>query len=252
MERINKSFSLLIVVILAVSSLSLIVVESANASISKPSVPEFTVKYVDRSYDTQPTYGTDQYTGKTVITKPSEHVDNRTVEITINNQPFTAFTDTSSGRDINLFYNVRYKGSFGQEWTSMFGERAETAGVYDPYGTYGFPMQGYSSQYTTIIYSLPWNVVDGQMGIQVEALEGYTNRTVDPSREHIIWSVYEYTFYGEESGWSNTQTVTLSENSTSPTPTVPEFPQSAILPLVVIIPLIVTAHLRKKHRSKGL
>ena len=98
---------------MAVSSLT--IVESASAqAITKPSIPEFTVKYVDRSYDTQPTYGYDQYTGKTVITKPSEHVDNRTIEITIKNQPFTPFTD-ENGNNINLLYNVQYKGSFGRE-----------------------------------------------------------------------------------------------------------------------------------------
>ena len=239
----KKTFTLALILILTASFL--ISVEPAHSqTISKPFVPEFTVKYVDRSYDTQPTYGVDQYTGKTVITNPSEHVDNRTMEITIKNQPFTPFTD-GSGRNINLFYNVRYKGSFGQEWTSMFGERAEWEGIYDPYGTYGFPTQDASSQYTTIIYSLPWNIVDGQMDIQVEALEGYTNRTIDPSRAHINWAVYEYTFYGEESGWSNTQTVTIGETSastsTSPnptltsTPTVPEFSWLAILPLFVSI-----------------
>jgi hypothetical protein len=120
---VNKPATLLLIAVLAVSSL--IMVSSAVAqSITKPSVPEFTAEYVDRSYDTQPTYGTDQYTGKTVITKPSEHIDNRTIEIPIGNQAFTPFTD-ENGRKINLFYNVRYKGSFGQEWTSLFGERAD-------------------------------------------------------------------------------------------------------------------------------
>lgn len=37
---------------------------TVQASISKPSVPEFTVKYVDNSYDVPPTYGIDQYTGE--------------------------------------------------------------------------------------------------------------------------------------------------------------------------------------------
>jgi len=220
MGSFSKGVSLLLLVILAVSSL--MVIESTNAqSTSKPSVPEFTAKYVDRSYDTQPTYGLDQYTGKTVITKPSEHVDNRTIEITIKNQLFAPFTD-QNGNNINLLYNVQYKGAFGENWTSMFGERSEWAGTFDPYGTYGYPPQDSSSQYTTISYSLPWNIVDGQMDIQVEALKGYTSRTIDPSRAHIIWAVFEYTFYGEESEWSNTQTVTIGEASTStPNPTSP-------------------------------
>jgi hypothetical protein len=40
-----------------------------EASILKPSVPEFAVKYVGYSYDVPPTYGIDQYTGEPVITK---------------------------------------------------------------------------------------------------------------------------------------------------------------------------------------
>jgi hypothetical protein len=270
MDRVSKWFSLLLVVILAASSLMMI--ESANAqSTSKPSVPEFTAKYVDRSYNTQPTYGLDQYTGKTVITKPSEHVDNRTIEIEIKNQLFAPFTD-QNGNNINLLYNVQYKGSFGKNWTSMFGERSEWAGTVDPYGTYGFPTQDSSSQYTTISYSLPWNVVDGKMDIQVEALKGYTNRTIDPSRAHILWSVYIYTFYGEESGWSNTQTVTIGGASAStpnptspttstltptstltksptPTPTVPEFP-SLTIPLILGI-MLVSAGLLVYHKKRS-
>lgn len=195
------------------------IVELASAqSIFKPSVPEFTAKYVDHSYDTQPTYGYDEYTGKNVITEPSEHVDNRTIEIKIKNQPFTPFTD-QNGNNINLLYNVQYKGSFGQQWASMFGERSEWAGgAVDPYGTYGYPTQDSTAQYTTISYSLPWNMVEGQMDIQVKALVGYTTRAPDPARQHILWTVYKYTFYGEESGWSNTQTVKLGESGSILTP----------------------------------
>ena len=216
----SKHATLLLITVLTASSL--IMARSALAkSITRPSIPEFTVEYVDNSYDIAPTYTIDPYTNNTVTQTYGEHVDDRTVVITIKNQPFTTFTD-SNGNTINMFYNVRYKGTYGQEWTSMFGERAEWAGVYDPYGTYGFPTQDPSSQYTAIIYSLPWNIVDGKMDIQVEALKGYTNRTIDPSRAHITWAVYEYTFYGKESGWSNTTTITLEEGPSytpNPTPT---------------------------------
>jgi hypothetical protein len=33
------------------------------SDIPKPSVPEFTLKYADNSYEAPPTYGIDQYTG---------------------------------------------------------------------------------------------------------------------------------------------------------------------------------------------
>jgi hypothetical protein len=221
MGSTSKVSTLILTTLLVAASFLLVPLANAQ-TIPKPSVPEFNVNYVDRSYDTQPTYGYDQYTGKNVITKQSQHVDNRTIEIKIKNQPFTPFTD-QNGNNINLLYNVRYKGSFGQEWSSMFGERSEWAnsGTIDPYGTYGYPTQDSSSQYTTISFSLYWNMVEGQLDIQVEALVGYTNRTVDPAREHILWSVYLYNFSGEESGWSNTQTVTIGETSISPNPTTP-------------------------------
>ena len=261
MDNICKGFSMLIIFLTFSSS---IMVESVFAQeITRPSIPEFTVKYVDRSYDTQPTYGYDQYTGKNVITKQSEHVDNRTIEIKIKTQPFTPFTD-QNGNSINLLYNVQYKGSFGQEWSSMFGERSEWAGTVNPYSTYGYPTQDSSSQYTTISYSLPWNMVEGQMDIQVAALKGYTTRAPDPAREHILWTVYIYTFYGEESGWSNTQTISIDgANSTStsptstmpnygptssPTPTVPEFSWLAILPLFAVL-LLIAVKLKPKTPS---
>jgi hypothetical protein len=257
MGNINKTYALLLILIIAMSCLTLLTVKPTSAqTIPKPSAPEFTVKYVDRSYDTLPTYDVDQYTGKTVITKPSEHVDNRTIEIKIKNQPFTPFTD-QNGNNINLLYNVRYKGSFGQEWTSLFGERSEWAnsGTIDPYRAYGYPTQNPDDQYTTISFTLYWNMVEGEMDIQVEALVGYTTRAPDPAREHILWTVYIYTFYGEESGWSNTQTVTLgapvytfspspspSSDPTNPmnlTPTITTSPSDPIvLPLSTLVTVI--------------
>jgi hypothetical protein len=215
------SRSLVILLVFCAASALFMVKPAGAQTITKPSVPEFTVRYVDRSYDTQPTYGYDQYTGKTVITKPSEHIDNRTIEITIKNQPFTPFTDENDNT-INLLYNVQYKGSFGENWTSMFGERSYWAnGPPDPYGTYGYPTQNPSSQYTTISYTLAWNMLEGQMDLQVEALEGYTTKAADPAREHNLWTVYEYTFYGQESGWSNTQTVAYGGfSATTPDPTL--------------------------------
>jgi hypothetical protein len=88
---------------------SLTMLQSASA---KPSAPEFTVKYVDYSYDIPPTYSIDQYTGKSVITNDGKHVDNRSVEFTIKNQPFTPYND-SRGNNIYLYYNFRYKGPYG-------------------------------------------------------------------------------------------------------------------------------------------
>jgi hypothetical protein len=262
MGNVAKSFALIMILIMVVSGL--MVIEHAFAQISTPSVPEFTAKYVDRSYDIPSTYGVDPYTGKTVITKYGEHVDNRTIEITIINQPFTPFTDTN-GNNINMFYNVRFKGSFGQDWTKMFGVDREVWYSFDnPVDNYGYMIQSNSSQYT--IVEITNSPAQGQMDIQVEALEGYTNRTT--IQGHIMMAVVGYIFYGQESGWSNTQTVTIgnpapaSLNPTAPTtstltpaptPTsaVPEFHSWIVLILFMTATLPTSLVYFKKHKSKA-
>ena len=229
MKRISKSFSILLVAILALSSL-LVIGSSSAQSIPKPSIPEFTATYVDHSYDVPPTYGTDQYTGKTIVTKDGEHIDNRTVEITIKNQPFTSFND-SDGNMIDCFYDVRYKGSYKETWTTMFANQTLVSGIeaVNPYSKYGYAIQDYSSQYTTVIYKLSGQVpTNGQMDFQVESLEGYTLETYYDA--HIYFTYYGFSFYGQESGWSNTQTVTIGETSVSVSPNPTLSPTSTIKP----------------------
>jgi hypothetical protein len=94
MARMGKYLSIILVVILAASSLLIIL--SANAqTIPKPSVPEFSVQFIDSSYNI-----TDQNTGQ------FEQVVNGTIQITIKNQQFTySFNDTI----YNLYYNIRTK-----------------------------------------------------------------------------------------------------------------------------------------------
>jgi hypothetical protein len=199
----NRIVTTALIAALIVSSMTVILLTSAT---SMPSVPEFTVKYVDYSYDTPATYGTDTYTGQTIVTNPSNHVDNRTVQIVIKNQPFTAYTN-ENGREINLFYNVRYKGSFGENWTLMFGEQAQMLGGTNPYLTYGYATQDPTSADTTVILTLPWNIVSGQMDFQVKALIGYTNRSL--AQGGLMYARWTYDFYGQESGWSSTQIITI-------------------------------------------
>jgi hypothetical protein len=198
----SKLATLLLITVLAASSL--IIISSVFAqSITKPSIPEFTAEYVDNSYDIAPTYTTDPYTNNKVIQTYGDHVDNRTVVITIKNEPFTPFTD-SDGNTINMFYNVRYKGSFGQYWTRVYGVERMVSNYDIPDNKYGYKIQDYGSQNTVVLIKSPPS--QGQMDIQVEALQGYTNRT---GEGHIIFDVVWYTFYGEESGWSDIQTLTI-------------------------------------------
>ena len=218
MHRTRNFVALFLLVTLAVVGLTTMQATFAQ-SIPKPSVPEFNVKYVDHSYDIPPTYGIDQYTGKTVETKQGEHIDNRTVEITIKNEPFTPYND-SNQNVIDRFYDVRYKGSFTETWNTMFANQTQVAGIgaANPYMEYGYAIQDYSAQYTTIIYRLTSQVsANGQIDFQVEALEGYTSETSYDA--HIMFVYAGFTFYGQESGWSNTKTVSIGETIASALPT---------------------------------
>jgi hypothetical protein len=176
-----------------------------------PFVPEFNVQLVAYPYDvTSITITkTDPYTGKqTNVTTPGYHVENRSIEITIKNQPFTPYTD-EEGHKINIYYDVRIKGHFEEKWKN----------VYTKYeGSH--PVQS-NSEYT--ILSLPANYPDeGLVDFQVQAITGYY---YDELAGRPVLPLYVLG-YVETSGWSNTQT--LSVNFTE---VIPEFPANIILPI---------------------
>jgi hypothetical protein len=58
------------------------------------------------------------------------------------------------------------------------------------------------------------------------------------------------TAYDSTSGWSNTQTVTISETSPTSTPTVPEFSSWTILLLVTVMVTVAGLSIYfKKHKQ---
>jgi len=224
---------------------------AAHASIDvngipKPSIPEYSVKFVDNSYDEPPTYEIDPYTGENV-THPSYHVKLINLEMTIKNQPFSPYYDADSGWNISFYYNIRIKGYYSEDWTEL----------YRP--SDGYPTQS-DSEYTVISLgtlgenglSLVTNakMIDvhsgGQVDFQVEAMIGYVSRVYDPNATGI--DIYPWWFTGETSGWSNTQTITISESqtptpspATSPTPTSSPETTPSPLPTPYEIPIIGVA-----------
>ena len=204
------------------------------SGIPKPSVPEFTMKYVDNSYDVPPTYGIDQYTGENVTVKEGYHVDNRMIKFTIKNQPFISYNDTS-GNLIALYYNFRFKGHYGYEW-SYYPFKPDGQSTI-PYGMFTvglspkFPAS--NSDYTVV--SINVSILDGlrdvptgtQAEFQAQALIGH----IDYIASGLLAGSY-YNFTGERSDWSNTQTITIGESQTptpspaaTPTPTPNQEPQ---------------------------
>ncbi len=201
----RKTFPILTILILASSTL-LIAYPSEALAESNPSVPEFTVQYVDHSYDVPVThwYSTDPYTGQQIThSSGGNHVDNRTVDDTINNQPFTPYLD-SQNRTIQLYYNIRSKGHFA-DWSST-----TDSGYHSMTG-----LQASTSTYTVVSFNIEyWNVQPGgQIDFQAQAVVGYSS--FDTAG---CYTAYQTTV--GTSGWSNTATITIGSpspaNATSP------------------------------------
>jgi hypothetical protein len=248
------------------SATSVAVVEQG---VVKPSVPQFSVKIVGGYYYVPPSTTTtvDQYTGKeSTITKPGYYKDERRIEVSIKNQPFTHYTDTA-GRKYDIYYNVEFKGHFGDEWHQWRRTTFQT-----------------DSDYTTIPnihITLP--VAGSQLDFRVEAIIGHVNDAGDQGSGNSSWvyfidsdipHIYRDDLY---SGW-NVLTFTIPEPgvtttlppaqitpspSTSETITLPSSDPSSQNPwttnlfiiviatvCVITIPIVIIMYRNKNHKEK--
>ena len=186
-----------IALILILAASSMLWIESTSAqSIPKPSVPEFTVKQVDRSYDAPTTYTTNPYTGET-ITHQGYHVANLTIEVTIKNQPIQ--TTTNGYNTTGLFYNVQAKNHMNN-WSSAYNDEQNK-----------YTIKPAASEHTVVTFILN---ADGlcsspgsQVDIRVQAVTG---------TEFYVFSkgggplpIGTQFILDEASSWSNTQTITV-------------------------------------------
>jgi len=230
-------------------------------SITKPSVPEFTVKFIDSSYTTPTTYSIDPYTGQNV-THHGSYVANKTIEVTIRNQPFVRYFDTSSGWNISLYYNVRVKGHYEVNWTDLYLREDM------PYLSENVPPKS-ASEYTVLSYHSYQPISENtymtggkmldlppgsQVDFQLQALAGYIHRVWNPNATNQL-DMYPYVFAGEESGWSNTKTLTISPTpspSPEPTPITEPFQTTLLIVSVVAVVAVVgvglLVYLKKRHR----
>jgi hypothetical protein len=222
----TKISSSLLLIFLVAYSLPLI----PSVSASKPSAPEFTVAYVDSSYYVPPTYGIDQYTGENVTVKESYMVNGKNIVFTIVNQPFASYAD-SSGNNIGLYYNFRFKGYYGTQWGYYpFGSDGRTVMPYNgqPWGSGDLSPKYPASNADKTVISISLQILDirdakagSQIDVQVQAMEGY----VDIEVTGLLAGNY-FNFVGETSDWSSAQTVSLSDGA-SETTTAPVSPSSA-------------------------
>lgn len=227
------TISLLIVTLVASSLLS--VQAYVVDSIAKPSVPEFSVQLVSHPYDVpaKTTTTVDQYTGKeTITTIPGYHVENKSIEVTIKNQPFTSSTITNTtlhspegiytdtiDRTTGLFYGVQVKGHYGQEqdWKAAY------SGQFDfTTGTGRKPDAQSGSGIYVINLKAEEYPSDATLDFRVKAIAGFY-----VGYGSII--IKGYNFYGQESAWSSIQQLTLG-NPQTPTPAPTATPTPIVTP----------------------
>ena len=210
----SKFATLLLIAVLAVSGL--IMVSSAFAqSTTKPSVPEFTLKYVDYSYDVPPktTTSTDPYTNETITTTiPGSHVENKTVEVTINNNIGASY------------FNFRFKGRYENENEWRYHPFSPSALGYMLPDAYSVPYKASTSSYT--VAALPAYFFKdisegGEVDVQVQALFGdFRAEPYGPGIPPKTGPTYDFYFEGTTSDWSSTQTITIGEGQTPTSPSL--------------------------------
>jgi hypothetical protein len=222
MARLGKYLCLFVVGMFVVSSL-LTVLPTDAQTIPKPSVPEFTVTLADHSYDIPFTITStiNPYTGEQENhTQGGYHIENKTIDVSILNQPFTSVT--IDGNTTQLYYVIRWKGHY-ENWNDNITYSGFDYNYYLNLGG----LKASNSEYTVKSYSLP--IQNGKIDFQVKAQAGYTFLYYG-NHAHIqpIGTDFQA---DAESDWSPIQTVTIGESSSTntPSPTIPEFPVTATL-----------------------
>jgi hypothetical protein len=247
----SKPATLLFIAVLVLSSFAMVGSVFAQ-SVPTPSVPEFTVKFVNASYTVTTA---NSFTGL----DETEFVSNDSIEITITNQAF----DHSSGQ---IYYNVRVKPHFVDDWTEVYPVSNRTSSYRD--GVYSYAQYinkkaiiQSDSSYTNITfpvipttihsesgYDVTWTYPgdngiayfsflsaipdDSQLDFQVQALVGHDSqvwvsefRLLGPQGGHYDTAIA----YDTASSWSSTQTITIGEKQTpSPSPTEQELILGAV------------------------
>jgi hypothetical protein len=250
----RMSAVLAVSVCLLFASPILVKVATAQTTIPTLSVPEFSLKFVDNSYDNyvSPVSSTDPYTG-TVTTIPGfyQHIENKSIEVIIRNQP-SVYTE---------YFNISVKGHYTNDW------------VYYSY-IYGYNdstdyLEASNTTSTVIVFSLNQNnrpdkyafrieigkiPAGGELDFRVQKYYGFISTTKNPYlRKNPYVNVTSSTLseyiqvlnVTQTSNWSEIQTIAIPETpypspseSFSPSPT-PEFtsPTASLSPLVTSTPI---------------
>jgi hypothetical protein len=234
MGRINKTYTIILTLIIAISCLTALTAKPADAqTIPKPSVPTFTVALIDSSYDIPPTTSVNPYNGE-VTTEEGRHVESRTIQVSVKNQPFTPFS--INNKTVYLHYEVHWKGHFETEWHQEYYP-------LDNHYLISIEDARLKNEYSVFSFKDYWPQ-DAQIDFQVKARIGY----VQYDTSGAAGGLAGLAFTGEESDWSSTQTINLLQTPSQPSssPAIPEVSWLAIVPMFLSLLSIAWA---VKHRK---
>lgn len=149
-----------------------------------------------------------------MITQEGYHVENKSIDIIIKNQPFTPYT--VNGSEVNFYYQVHFKGHYEINWQFYWpGSTGSTDNIPRSDGDYtiiSVPIK-YDGEHGGSETNFP---EDGQIDFQVKALTGYFSEILQP----VLSGFNRIEFNSEKSDWSNTQTITIDANAPAVTPDV--------------------------------
>jgi hypothetical protein len=139
-----------------------------------------------------------------MVTDPGIHIESRTIEIRIKN-PYQSLDSNTYPTEFS--YNIRWKGHFDQSnyWRT----------VYEPRWGFLKPSSTAETIYTVVVHPIGNEIEMSGWSCYVSA-----NATIDFQVEAFIGGYggdpfSGWTFTGQTSGWSSTQTLTISSNPTA-------------------------------------
>ena len=210
----TRTFTILCAIVVLIVSGVIATGIGTSSALQTPSTPEFTVRFIDASYDVPPKYAINAYTGQNEMVEQGKHIQNQSVLVSIRNQAFTSY---STGREddsvVGLRYIIQVKGYF-QEW---YGESNPVDLVIvlilnilkQRYGLVG----NNASDWNGIVGGSLDVPAGGEVDVRVKAYIGYlTTIYGTPSPYDGMWGddgkpARHLVFTGESSGWSSTQTI---------------------------------------------
>lgn len=236
MGNISKTSALFLMLIIAMSCLTLLTVKPASAW--PVSAPYFTVKVIDGTFTTPASYSTDPYTGQT-ITKEGTTYQTRNITFTIQNAP-----------QVN-YYLLEYKGHYtnDSQWVPVYAWGLNATASATSGAQTVITISSSNPPQSSVADPLYWGdwafsfASGSKLDFRLEAINGV--QTADPL---YGYSANHPRISGDASSWS-VQTIQIGEPSNSPaspTPTAPELSWLVIMPLLLSM---LSIALILKHRK---